>query len=82
MGESEKEEDLESVIFDLTKLCIFQGDMYYSSVHTAIAVHTEFNVHFLGVVKQFCPNYLNGDIVSALECKPAGATIVLTTTVK
>ena len=50
LGESEKEEDLESVIFDLTKVPLFHGNAYYGSVRTAIAAHTEFNVHSLGVV--------------------------------
>ena len=81
LGGSE-EEDLGSVIFDLSKVPLFHGDAYYGSVCTAIAVHVKCNVHFLGVVKQFCANYPKEDIVSALEGKATCTKIVLTTTVK
>ena len=77
----DEEEDVESVIFDLTEEPLFRGDAYYGSVRTAIAVHTQFNVHFLGVVKQYTSNYPKEDMMRALEGKPAGTKIVLTATV-
>ena len=81
LGGSE-EEDLGSVIFDLSKVPLFHGDAYYGSVCTRITVHTKFNVHFLGVAKRFCANYPTEDIVSALEGKPVGTKKLFPVTVK
>ena len=72
-----KEEEVESVIFDLTGEPLFRGGAYYGSVRTVVAVHTQFNVHFLGVVKQYSANYPKEGIVSALEGKPAGTKMYL-----
>ena len=82
VGNSEDKEEADSVIYDFTDEPLFRGDAYFGSVRTAVAVNKQFNVHFLGVVKQYSANYPKEDIVSALEGKPAGTKIVLTTTVR
>ena len=51
-------------------------------ITSVVYVNSEFNVHFLGAIKQYDANYPKEDIVRTLESKPAGTKIVLTTTVR
>ena len=80
--QTDDEEESDSVIFDLSEEPLFRGDAYFGSVRTAIAVKNEFNVHFIGVVKQYDANYPKQAILDILRGKPAGTKIVLTATVK
>ena len=77
-----EEEETNLVIFDFTEEPLFRGNAYFGSVRTEIAVNSEFNLHFLGVIKQYDANYPKEDIVRTLEGKPAGTKIVLTATIR